>query len=74
VAAVTRRRFDPEFRAGAVRIAMGTDRPVAQVTRIWGCSVQMDRRDAADILLDTEADHGLRDPRVSAAWVRRLAE
>jgi transposase len=50
VAAVTRRRFDPEFRAGAVRIVKETGKPVAQVARDLGISpytlhnwVQMDR-------------------------------
>jgi transposase len=31
--AETRRRFDPEFRAGAVRIVRETRRPIAQVAR-----------------------------------------
>jgi transposase len=50
VAAVTRRRFDPEFRAGAVRIVKETGKPVAQVARDLGISpytlhnwVQLDR-------------------------------
>ncbi|MBO3752349.1 transposase [Streptosporangiaceae bacterium NEAU-GS5] len=50
MAAVTRRRFDPEFRAGAVRIVKETGKPVAQVARDLGISpytlhnwVQMDR-------------------------------
>ena len=29
----TRRRFDPEFRAGAVRIVLESGRPIAQVAR-----------------------------------------
>ncbi|WP_194244099.1 transposase [Nonomuraea phyllanthi] len=33
MAAVTRRRFDPEFRAGALRIVKETGKPVAQVAR-----------------------------------------
>ena len=32
----TRRRFDPEFRAGAVRIVVETGRPIAQVARELG--------------------------------------
>jgi len=33
-----RRRFDPEFRAGAVRIVKETGKPVAQVARDLGVS------------------------------------
>lgn len=33
---VKRRRFDPEFRAGAVRIVKETGKPVAQVARDLG--------------------------------------
>ncbi len=47
----TRRQFDPEFRAGAVRIVAETDKSVAQVARDLGISpytlhnwVQADRR------------------------------
>ncbi|MEV4365310.1 transposase [Nonomuraea sp. NPDC049625] len=38
MAGVTRRRFDPEFRAGAVRIVKETGKPVAQVARDLGIS------------------------------------
>ncbi len=34
--AETRRRFDPEFRAGAVRIVQETKKPIAQVARELG--------------------------------------
>jgi transposase len=50
-----RRRFDPEFRAGAVRIVKETGKPVAQVARDLGISpytlhnwVQADRAAAGD--------------------------
>lgn len=36
VMAETRRRFDPEFRAGAVRIVQETKKPVAVVARDLG--------------------------------------
>ncbi|GHH66588.1 hypothetical protein GCM10017673_12360 [Streptosporangium violaceochromogenes] len=50
VAGTTRRRFDPEFRAGAVRIVKETGKPVAHVARDLGINeytlhnwVRMDR-------------------------------
>ncbi|MEV0596138.1 transposase [Nonomuraea cavernae] len=46
----TRRRFDPQFRAGAVRIVRETGKPIAQVAKDLGINagalanwVQMDR-------------------------------
>ena len=36
VMAETRRRFDPEFRAGAVRIVQETKKPIAAVARELG--------------------------------------
>jgi transposase len=50
-----RRRFDPEFRAGAVHIVTETGKPVAQVARELGISaytlhnwVKADRQQAAE--------------------------
>ncbi|MFC6094975.1 transposase [Saccharothrix lopnurensis] len=49
-----RRRFDPDFRAGAVRIVAETGKPVAQIARDLGISaytlhnwVKVDRQRAA---------------------------
>jgi transposase len=32
----TRRKFDQDFREGAVRLVRETGKPIAQVARIWG--------------------------------------
>ena len=57
----TRRRYDREFRAGAVRIVTETGKPIAQVARDLGIHpgtlgnwVQAERRGAADGALDVD--------------------
>ena len=34
--AETRRKFDADFKEGAVRLVRETGRPIAQVARTWG--------------------------------------
>ena len=55
----TRRQYDPEFRAGAVRIVLETRRPVAEVARELGiCEgtlgnwVRKDKARASGVSLD----------------------
>ncbi|MBN6058623.1 transposase, partial [Nonomuraea sp. RK-328] len=90
VAAVTRRRFDPEFRAGALRIVKETGKPVAQVARDLGISpytlhnwVQMDRlakqydgggSDGSGTLEESEQEELARLRREKAALVKQHAE
>lgn len=86
MAAVTRRRFDPEFRAGAVRIVKETGKPVAQVARDLGISpytlhnwVQMDRLDeqyngdGSGTLEESEQEELARLRREKAALVKQHA-
>ena len=67
----TRRRFDPEFRAGAVRIVAETGKPIAVVARDLGVHggtlgnwVAAQRRDGGDAALDV-------DERVELVRLRR---
>ncbi|MCP2353005.1 transposase [Nonomuraea thailandensis] len=87
MAAVTRRRFDPEFRAGAVRIVKETGKPIAQVARDLGISpytlhnwVQMDRLDeqyngnGSGTLEESEQEELARLRREKAALVKQHAQ
>ncbi|MGW4961479.1 transposase [Nonomuraea sp. NPDC004186] len=89
MAAVTRRRFDPEFRAGALRIVKETGKPVAQVARDLGISpytlhnwVQMDRLakqyngggDGSGTLEESEQEELARLRREKAELVKQHAQ
>jgi transposase len=87
VAAVTRRRFDPEFRAGALRIVKETGKPVARVARDLGISpftlhnwVQMDRLaeqydgDGSGTLKESGQEELARLRREKAALAKQHAE
>lgn len=80
----TRRQFDPEFRAGAVRIVAETDKSVAQVARDLGISpytlhnwVQADRRQAEHpqgALSESEREELARLRAERARWAKDKAE
>ena len=79
-----KRRFDPEFRAGAVRIVKETGKPVAQVARDLGISpytlhnwVKNDREQAQDQggrLGESEREELARLRAERAAWEKDRAE
>ncbi|MEV4841605.1 transposase [Nonomuraea sp. NPDC049486] len=82
----TRRRFDPEFRAGAVRIVRETEKPIAQVAKDLGINagtlanwVQMDRlareQDTnGGELAESEREELARLRRQRAEWAKERAE
>ncbi|WP_239117424.1 transposase [Planotetraspora phitsanulokensis] len=83
----TRRRFDPEFRAGAVRIVRETGKSIAQVARDLGINagtlanwVQMDRlareQDTGSDgdLAESEREELARLRRQKAEWAKERAE
>jgi transposase len=78
-----RRRFDPEFRAGAVRIVKETGKPVAQVARDLGISsytlhnwVKLDREREGEsgALGESEREELARLRAQKAAWEKERAE
>ena len=83
----TRRRFDPEFRAGAVRIVRETGKSIAQVARDLGINagtlanwVQMDRlareQEVASggEFAESEREELARLRRQKAEWAKERAE
>jgi transposase len=69
VAGTTRRRFDPEFRAGAVRIVKETGKPVAHIARDLGINeytlynwVQMDWHATGQVGRDGNGGGKLKEP------------
>jgi transposase len=80
-----RRRFDPDFRVGAVRIVVETGKPVAQVARELGISaytlhnwVKADRKQggqgADEPLNDSEREELARLRAERARWEKDRAE
>ncbi|MEU7881500.1 transposase [Microbispora bryophytorum] len=83
----TRRRFDPEFPAGAVRIVRETGKSIAQVARDLGINagtlanwVQMDRlareqdTGSSGELAESEREELARLRRQRAEWAKERAE
>ena len=79
-----RRRFEPEFRAGAVRIVQETGKPVAQVARDLGISAytlhnwvkkaDLAQQAGSGALDDTEREELARLRAERAAWEKERAE
>jgi transposase len=78
-----RRRFDPEFREGAVRIVRETGEPVAQVARDLGINpytlhnwmkADREREVAGETLAESEREELARLRRQKAEWARERAE
>ncbi|HEV7934576.1 MAG TPA: transposase [Actinomadura sp.] len=78
-----RRRFDGEFRAGAVRIVKETGKPVAQVARDLGISpytlhnwVKLDRERVGEsgALSESEREELARLRRQRAQWEKERAD
>ena len=78
-----RRRFDPEFREGAVRIVKETGKPVAQVARDLGISpytlhnwMKLDREQEGEssTLGESERQELARLREQKAAWEKERAE
>jgi transposase len=78
-----RRRFDPEFREGAVRIVKETGKPVAQVARDLGINpytlhnwmkADREREAAGEALSESEREELARLRRQKAEWTKERAE
>ena len=66
----SRRKFDPEFREGAVRIVRETGKPIAQIARDLGCTRAPWVTGLPRTVLNTMARKGFRPE--DAAELKRL--